>query len=703
MNDLKTMLIINNRKSDCSLLKSIFEGDFNLIFEENPLKSLDILSEGNIAISIVLLYGFFNKEGYGLLQKIRTMHGLDRLPVVVAGPDGMMQDIRMAKYLGTIDTAATDPNIKEIIKKCAAEIASDEITDDTHLKKHVSETEPEYDDQNNMMIGFSKTIVCKSYFNPPKCLFSENISKYFCGDYPPSTSYNFNFTDILLKNGTITIETAKIIDEYISSVSVSDDTVQNICVQIKNIKGEWQWYRIEGRRADKEKDCAVFTFENINGEILYKQKLEYQSEFDRLTGIYNKLSFFKNTHRMLISNKNTKYVIIVWDIERFKIINDLFGSTTGDDILQHMGEFLRSHMDANGTYGRLNGDKFVMCLPYDMLNIDEMQEIFQKKIKELNINDFELVICFGMYIVNDPDEPVNLMCDRANLAQRTVKGNYMTRYAFYNENMRKKLIYEQEVINEMNHALDTGQFCIFLQAQYDNISNEIIGAEALVRWAHPTKGTIKPKLFIDIFEQNGFIIKLDKFVCECACREIRSLIDRGYTPVPISLNISRIDLYNHDFCRLLSDILKKYDVPVSMINIEITESAYTENAMQLIKSIEELKSYGFSIHMDDFGSGYSSLNTLKDVPVDVLKLDMRFLSGEISTGRGCNILNSILRMAEWINIPVIAEGVENEKQADFLKNIGCSLVQGYYYSEPLSLADFESLLINNSANESNGH
>jgi len=701
MNDLKTMLIIHNKKSDCNLLKSIFEGDFNLIFEKNPRKSLNILSEGKSGISIVLLYDFFNKEGYDLLHKIKAMHKLDRLPVVVAGHDGAMKDIQIAKYIGTIDTAETDPNIKEIIKKCAEEVISYEKNGKTLLENPACGAEQEYDHQNSMVIGFSKTIVCKSYFNPPKCLFSENISKYFYGYYPAYTLYNSIFTDILLKNGTITIETAKIIDEYISSLILSDGAEQNINVQIKNINGEWQWYRIEGRTEGKENNYAIFTFDNINGEILYKQKLEYQIEFDRLTGIYNKMSFFKKTHSMLVSNKNTKYVIVVWDIERFKIINDLLGSTTGDDILHNMGEFLRSHIGVNGTYGRLNGDKFVMCLPYDTLNIDEMQKIFQKKIKELSINNFELVICFGLYIINNNEEPVNIMCDRANLAQRTVKGNYMTRYAFYTENMRKKLIHEQEVINRMNHALETGEFCIFLQAQYDNISNEIIGAEALVRWAHPEMGIIKPKLFIDIFEQNGFIIKLDKFVCECACREIRSLIDRGYKPVPISLNISRIDLYNHDFCRLISDTLKKYDVPVSMINIEITESAYTENAMQLIKSIEELKSYGFSIHMDDFGSGYSSLNTLKDVPVDVLKLDMRFLSGEISTGRGCNILNSILRMAEWINIPVIAEGVENEKQADFLKNIGCSLVQGYYYSEPLSIADFESLLINNGINKSN--
>ena len=694
MDNLKTMLIVYNQKSDCKLPESIFEGEFNLLFTESGQEALDILLKESSNVSIVILDNFINNEdGYNVLREIKNRHELGNVPVIVTGYADKLKDIYTAWDLGAANVVIK-PAEPEIIKKCVTDIIEKKESEHIQEKELILDTMRRYDEQDSMMTGLSKTVVCKNYFIPPKCFFSKNISKYFYGDYSQN---NLNFTDLMQKNGVISSETAEMIKEYFNEILRSEWDRRNIVVQMKNNNGEWHWHRIEGIKSDNDNhdNCVILTIDNVNEEILYKKKLEYQTEFDQLTGIYNKLSFFKKTHEMLISNRDIKYVVVLWDIERFKIINDLLGSTVGDDILKHMGECMKTGMKNNGTYGRLNGDKFVMCFPYNKLNMEDIQTTFQKKINELTIDNFELVICFGLYIVNNPEEPVNLMCDRANLAQRTVKGNYMKRYAFYTDNMRKKLIYEQEIINEMDDALKSGQFFIYMQPQYDHLKNKIIGAEALVRWMHPKKGIIKPNLFINIFEQNGFIIKLDKFVCECACKEIRSLIDRGYTPVPISLNISRVDLYSHDFCSILSGIVKKYDVPASLINIEITESAYTENARQLVESIEKLKSYGFRIHMDDFGSGYSSLNTLKDVPVDVLKLDMRFLSGETNTGRGSNILNSILRMAEWIKLPVIAEGVETKNQADFLKNIGCSLVQGYYYSKPLSIPEFESLLLRN--------
>ncbi|MEG0216548.1 MAG: EAL domain-containing protein, partial [Hungatella sp.] len=264
--------------------------------------------------------------------------------------------------------------------------------------------------------------------------------------------------------------------------------------------------------------------------------------------------------------------------------------------------------------------------------------------------------------------------------------------------MSATLTMEQEITNDMKYALENGQFEIYLQPQYNIHTKLPCGAEALVRWMHPKKGMLSPGIFIPIFERNGFITKLDYYVWEQACRCLHEWILQGIKPYPISVNVSRVDLYNPKLVETFLELVDRYEIEPRLLNLELTESAYTDNPIAMKKMMERLQEHGFLIMMDDFGSGYSSLSLLKDILVDVLKIDMQFLSKTEIPGRGENIIASVIRMAKWLNIPVIAEGAESGDQVDFLRSVGCDFVQGYYFARPMPVSDYEQLCIRLSLN-----
>lgn len=420
-------------------------------------------------------------------------------------------------------------------------------------------------------------------------------------------------------------------------------------------------------------------------------QLKYLAEFDTLTGIYNKTKFFQETHKMLIQYPQKTFMFIRFDINRFHLINSFFGETKGDDLLRFLAQELRefSRTQILCMYGRIEADIFAMCIPYTEAKkaIEIITEI-QKSFKTFPI-EYNIVPTFGLYIIEDRHMPVHMIFDRANLAAKKCKGNYINSFAFYDEKMGETLEQEQKIINEMNTALLKKQFIIYLQPKYNLQTNSPSGAEALVRWKHPQRGMILPGDFISIFERNGFISKLDFYVWEKVCRLLRKWLNEGKFPHPISVNVSRVNLYNPKIIDIICRLTDKYKIPPELFNLELTESAYTDNPAQIKDMMKRLQKKGFIIMMDDFGSGYSSLNILKDISVDVLKIDMKFLSKTDIPGRGENIIASVVRMAKWLNIPTIAEGVEKAEQVSFLRGIGCEYIQGYYFAKPMPVEDYE--------------
>ena len=349
-------------------------------------------------------------------------------------------------------------------------------------------------------------------------------------------------------------------------------------------------------------------------------------------------------------------------------------------------------------FGRWQADHFVGCMRIEDLNCNSLLEELEKIIREADFG-FDIIIRMGVYVVEDPTIDIPLMSDRALLALRSIKVDYSKRVAFYDETMRSSLIEEQQIANEMAGALRERQFVVFLQPQINYANGKLHGAEALVRWKHPIKGMIPPVKFIPIFEKNGFITHLDMYVWEEACRMLRKWIDDGYDPVPVSVNVSRIDIFGIRLTEHFEGLVKKYGLEPRMIRIEVTESAYIDSPAHLINSLQKLRDAGFCVEMDDFGSGYSSLNTLKDVPFDLLKLDMKFINSDSEDSKGGSILSSVVQMSRRLNLPVLAEGVETKAQADYLKSIGCTYMQGYYFSKPVPEAEYIKMLSSSSLEE----
>jgi diguanylate cyclase (GGDEF)-like protein len=425
------------------------------------------------------------------------------------------------------------------------------------------------------------------------------------------------------------------------------------------------------------------------GLMRSNQELLRRVEHDALTGLYNRETFFKKTEEMLASDLDGRYVMALWNIDRFKLINEMFGRKAADEILVFFAKRLSEAIGNEGTYGRLEADHFAMCVSEArMKRIEQnMDQILEIGI-QANIVDYPLFTNVGLYRIEDRSKPVDFMCDRARLAMESVKGNAIRHWSYFDPQEHEMLLDEADVIKEMTQALKQRQFSVRLQPIMDAQTGELVSAEALVRWEHPEKGTISPGIFIPVFEKNGFIVRLDTYVWEEVCR----IISEEQITVPVSINVSRVNFYTKDLCERLLGLTEKYHILPSRLKIEITESVYTDNPMQLIDTIARLHDYGFLVLMDDFGSGYSSLNMLKDIPVDILKIDMEFVRNLEDSDRGCNILYSVINMAHALGMDTIAEGVETKNQYEMLRNLGCDSIQGYYFSKPLTIEEFVALM-----------
>lgn len=428
----------------------------------------------------------------------------------------------------------------------------------------------------------------------------------------------------------------------------------------------------------------------LRNEKKRADEMKYRLEHDELTGLLVEGTFLKLVEKKCKEIQPGEYCLIYMDFNKFKLINDMFGYEKGNELLRVTAYELQEMADLNdGLCGRISGDKFVLFIPYKE---ELIKQFYGRKLREPRIVQTEIYLHYGIYVIKHTDIPVAQMVDCAQLAQKAVKGSIDNFVSFYDEQVKTKIMREQEIVDSMSQALKNGEFIIYLQPQYNYREDKISGAEALVRWKSPTKGLISPGEFIPVFETNGFITKLDENVWEQVCKLQRKWLDAGITPLPISVNVSRADLLRGSVAEKLMELIKKYDLTTDMIRVEITETAYMDNPQQLIMEIDKLKDNGLLVEMDDFGSGYSSLNMLKDVPIQVLKTDLKFLAGEGIGTRKESILGSVVNMAHQMGLSVIAEGVETKEQADYLLNLECVHMQGYYFSRPIPVDEFEQLV-----------
>ena len=434
-------------------------------------------------------------------------------------------------------------------------------------------------------------------------------------------------------------------------------------------------------------------FTDINDDMVKKRALNYHAEFDLVSGVYNKSAFLVKTTQKLMTESDKTHYILSLDIDRFKLINELYSMKDGDAVLRYFGSIISDLAQTGETYGHFGGDIFCMCLTRPEEEVIALIEELEKRINTYPIA-FKFIISVGIARVDNYDgEAVDVLCDHAAMAQKIIKGSYINRWAFYDQSMTEALNREHEIITSMEKALVKEEYEMYLQPKFDLNEGKIIGAEALSRWNHSKFGLMMPGSYIPLFERNGFILRLDEYMWELACRLIRKWMDQGRSPVPISVNVSRVHLYDENLCDKLVNLVKRYEIPPHLLELEITESAYTDCPARLYEVIVTLQKVGFCFSMDDFGSGYSSLHALKDIPVNVIKIDLKFLQkGRLSDEIGRGILQGTIRMIQDINLPIVAEGVETAEQAELLRSTGCNCAQGYYYAKPMSIESFERLM-----------
>lgn len=416
-------------------------------------------------------------------------------------------------------------------------------------------------------------------------------------------------------------------------------------------------------------------------------KLEYRLNYDSLTKAYNRYGFYKNAQKLIKEHTDTEYCLILSDIKSFKLINEIYGENIADKILIDEVNIIRQKMKGNSVLGRLNGGIIAMVIPKEYLSEKEFSDMIKLLSDRYSNKNFRLHIYLGVYYIKDVNETIRQMVDKVSLVIMKSKGNMSNYILYYDENSYRNDIFKQQLIGEFETALNENQFCMYLQPQTDKDGN-MLGAEALIRWNHPNMGLIMPGAFIECFEDAGLIYRLDNYIWEEAAKQLKIWKDSGYNYY-ISVNISAKDFYHIDVYQTFKNLVSKYGIDTDKLHIEITETALSEDKQAAHKTIERLHDEGFIIEIDDFGSGYSSFNFLKDVCADVIKIDRVFLKKSSHEERGEQILRSIISLSHDIGMDVITEGVENVDQLSMLAKMNCDWFQGYYFSKPIAVGDFE--------------
>ena len=466
----------------------------------------------------------------------------------------------------------------------------------------------------------------------------------------------------------------------------------------KKVDGGWGWIRqsliLSSTSGNKHIFCFVKDIEEEKAkeEALLREN-EQIARIDKLTGLYRASAFFQEVDAFVEKGAAKGYCMIALDVEHFKLFNEWYGWKKGDAYLMDIALRLKMAAEKLGGWsGYMRGDNFALFMKYDSEYIAYLQSSIQEYVDMIgNLAGFTPGM--GVFLVEDEALSASIMYDRAVLALNQIRGNYSKRVSIYNVTMIEELGRELELISDVQRGIEQREFTVYMQPQVHVPTGKIVGAESLVRWKSKEKGLISPGYFIPILEKNGFIANLDKYIWEEVCAWQKRRMDKERKILPVSVNVSRVDIYSMDVVECFVSLTEKYDIPRHSIKIEITESAYAEDDGKIGKVADALRLAGFSVYLDDFGSGYSSLNMLKNIYVDALKMDLKFLDmDETNVKKGESILESVINMARILRIPIIVEGVEDERQLKYLTGMGCRYVQGYFYYRPMPMEDFERLL-----------
>lgn len=428
-----------------------------------------------------------------------------------------------------------------------------------------------------------------------------------------------------------------------------------------------------------------------------RKALEKIAYVDSVTGGYTFARFRGEASALLAQSPRAPYAAVYLDIDRFGLINDLFGHEEGDRILVLLHQLIREQLDTGELFGRVNADHFALLMKFGgeetlRSRLEELGRKFQRRCSDRGTR-FSMKLSIGVYLIED-NRDANLIdvFDRAKIPHRQAKGSQIDQIVFYDSGLRRANLRAKEIENRFQQALEHNEFTIYYQAKYDPRRRRFNGAEALVRWLEPDKGLVGPDEFIPVLEQNGDIVRLDEYVFRSVCRQIRQWLDQGYKIAPISVNISRLHLYQVDFVKNYVNTVAAFNLPVSLVQLEFTETIMLGQDDILLDTVRQLQQCGFKILLDDFGSGYSSLNMLNHLPIDTLKIDKTLIDDSGCRASTRKIITNLINLSRDLGMDVVAEGVETKEQFDFLLETGCDYIQGYYCARPVPAAEYTSLL-----------
>lgn len=692
----KKMLIVDDARLNRQILKKLFSDEYEIFEAEDGVAAMELIEDHyQDALVVILDLRMPNMDGFQVLDRVKGNPKYSLVPIIVNTEYGDQEtELRVLK--AGADDFISKPYLAEIVRQRVLHVHAKYELEQIKIARELKQTSQQLQSLMSSVPGGIGIFELKG---------DRMGYRYFNDGLPAIMGYTREEYKETVRETAMAVvypEDLPRLMKVVEETVMQNRTEASSTCEFRMIRkdGSLVWVFLSAAIMAIEGDMVVFSavFTDINETVLAQKKIEehnkelqYHVEHDLLTGLYNREKFCMVVEDFLKTHKDELCVMVRIDIERFKVINELFGSEIGDKVLCNIATVLSSEIVDKGVYGRLEADHFAVCIPKNKIDYDKLLQTLVERFQTLSLN-YKLNMYMGVYEISDLSLSPEQMCERANMALSSVKGKAVEKYALYQDNMRAFLVKEQFMMNEMYSALEQGQFVFYLQPIFDAVTEVPVSAEALVRWIHPVHGMVSPGDFIPLFERNGFIMKLDYYVWDSVCRYLSDAIKRGEHVVPISVNVSRVNLFQPNLCERIISMVDSYGLNHELIKFEITESAYIDDSSQMLEVIETLQKHGFKVLMDDFGSGYSSLNMLKDAAVDILKIDMRFLESFGEDSRGSSVLDGIVRMAKVLNMRVVAEGVETAEQLNFLKNTGCDWIQGYYFSKPLPLEDYRKLL-----------
>ena len=687
-----TILIAGQSAFGRGVLKEIFEEKYFVIEAESAQEALDILNRKQ-KIDLILLTLGLKAGKTELLEILRREKRFADVPAVVCLSEERKEEKQEALSLGA-DYLIQKPlnpkllmlEVKNIIARCAVR----ENTVQQGDRESVERNELVWDTFPGAVLEVAVSDKIQVlYFNQGLCSMSgfcrEELQKMLTADAlgflaDPSVQ---NLRQLLASEK----ETSAVCEHVLLKHAQGKVVWGNASVRLKEIRGKARIYYVWIQDVTKELAEKQFLEKRV-------QKLQQRAEQDIVTGLYNKKAFFVETAKLLGEAKGNSYVMIVWGLDHYSVVRELFGERTAEQILCRLANEFRHRVKGMGICCRMEEDRFLVCVERDYLEqyFGEFERMLFGNDGWNNL-DYPITSHMGLYRIEDCTQTVDAIVERAATALWVIQENYVKRWNYYNENLNEMLLMGKKMLEDMEGALKAREFQVFYQPVVDVTSRKVVGMEALVRWEHPQRGCISPGAFISLFEQNGFVTRLDMFVIEEICKFQQRRRQEGLERLPVSVNLSRIDFYNPGLCSKIMSLLQKYGLSPDDLELEISNNAYKDNLKNLLTAIEGFQKCGFQVILDDFGGEYAYLNMLKDISVDILKIDMKFIKDSKTSVRAGNILYNVIQMAKALQMKIAVEGVETTQQYELLCRMGCDWIQGYYFSRPLPAQEVEENIL----------